>query len=191
MIPTTIEAGVTLDFEITVDGYPPSDGWTLRFYLRGPATIDLVAVASGDRYRVQKTAVETNAWTAGEYTWKARVSNGADVVVPVGEGRITIAPNIESAQAGFDGRSQARKALEDAKTALAAAQAAQATAAGGRSAVEYSIGDRTTKYANADEAVVALIRAVRFWQQQVAEEQRAARLAAGLDAQTTYKLRIR
>ena len=168
--PASVTAGDTFTWVKSIPGYPASEGWALSYVLiNATSNIPLITTAAGDDYLVAISASATAAYAAGDYAWKSVVSKGAERYT-VGSGRITIAPNI-AALATLDNRSPARKALE----ALESAYVAYVSNGQGHIA-EYEIAGRRMKFRNAAE----------IWQQieklkrEVAQEDAAARLAAGL-----------
>src|SRR5262245_14453934 len=103
-----IVAGDTLDYPVTVDHYPPSDGWTLIYELTprfsSPPTqarITLTAIADGDSYRVQEAAANTALWKPGEYSW-ARYLSQAAVRITIDRGSMKIIQNPATAVQGYD-----------------------------------------------------------------------------------------
>lgn len=168
--PASVTAGDTFTWTKSVPGYPASEGWALSYVLiNATSKIQLSATAAGDDYLVAVAASTTAAYAAGDYAWQAMVSKSAERYT-VGSGRITIAPNI-AALGAFDGRSNARKALEALEEAYVAY-----ISNGQAHVAEYEIAGRRMKFRNAAE----------IWQQieklkrEVAQEEAAARLAAGL-----------
>jgi hypothetical protein len=143
------------------------------------------AVADGDDYTLAVAASDTAAWAPGYYSVSAYVTLGTETyTVEPAFSQVEILQNPRTAAAGFDGRSQAQKALDDAKRALADAQARAANVGTGGSAsgglIEYSIGERRFKYATAAEAVSSMIAAVDYWEKQLFMENRASAIARGM-----------
>ncbi len=163
-------AGDSLNFAVSVSKYPPSSGWVLTYRLvpRNPGSlpIDFAASADGDEFVVAVPASTTAEWAPGAYTWASWVDKAGEQYT-VTQGQITIQPNPRNAAAGYDGRSQARKALDDARTALAAWQPTQR---------RYKIGEREMEFRSTSE----IIELISYWEIQVQREDRAARRAAGL-----------
>jgi hypothetical protein len=165
-------AGDSLNFTTSAPDYPASQGWLLRYRLipRGTgAPIEFNALAEGDIYRVQQPASATTNWAAGEYSWAAWVEKGAEKYT-VDQGQITIRPDPRTVTAGYDGRSVAQKALEDAKAAFAAFTASNGTKR------KYRIGEREMEFRSTEE----IIQQIHYWEGQVRVEEQADRLAKGL-----------
>jgi enamine deaminase RidA (YjgF/YER057c/UK114 family) len=154
-----LTAGNTLNFATAVPAYPASAGWVLHYRLvprsGAGAAITLDAVAEGDAHRVQAPASTTAAWAAGAYSWASWVTRALESY-SVETGQITIQPDPRTASA-WDSRSQARKALDDAKAALAAWTPTRR---------RYKIGEREMEF-NAPGEIIKLIT---YWEQQVASE---------------------
>ena len=164
--------GDTLDFVTSVPAWPASAGYTLKYRLipRVSGTpITLTASTSGvDDYRVSVSPTTTATWTAGEYTWSAWVEKSGERRT-VDNGLVTIKYDPSTA-AAYDGRTQAQKALEDCKTALANFQAT-----GGR-VKSYSIGGRSMEFDDAG----GILTLMNYWQWQVTREAAATAVAQGL-----------
>lgn len=162
-------AGDTLNFLATAVGYSAADGWVLNYRLvprsAGASAIDIVSTAEGDDHRVQIAAATTASWTAGEYGWTSWVAKDGEKYT-VQSGHITIKPDPRTAAAGADTRSQARKALDDARAALAAWSPTRK---------RYRIGDREIEFQTAGD-IIALIS---HWEAQVQREDRAERINSG------------
>lgn len=190
-----IVAGDTLSQDVSAPEdtagtiYPASAGWTLTYRLiprdGSAAVITFDAVADGDDYTLAVAAATTAGWTAGYYSVSAYVTLGTEsyTVEPAFQ-QVEILQNPRTAVAGYDGRSQAEKALDDARQALADAQARAANVGTAGSAsgglIEYQIGERRFKYASAAEAVQSMIAAVSFWETELARERRAEAIRRGM-----------
>ena len=190
-----IVAGDTLAQDISAprdtagETYPASAGWVLTYKLiprlGTSSVITFNATADGEDYTLSVAAATTATWTPGAYTVSAYVTLGTETyTVEPAFTQVEILQNPRTAVAGFDGRSQAEKALDDAKQALADAQARAANVGTSGSAVsgivEYTIGERRFKYASAQEAVAAMIAAVIFWKNEVGRERAATAMQQGL-----------
>ena len=172
-IPTTepayLQAGDTIQWQRTLPDYPASEGWALAYrFINQAARIDVVAVAAGDVHQVSISAATSGAYSAGDYTWTAFVTRGADRYT-IGQGRTTIRPDLASQSAGFDARTEAQRALDDLRSALLKWLSTSGHVQ------EYEIAGRRMRFATADE-----IRArMAIAQREVANETAAQRIAAG------------
>jgi hypothetical protein len=176
-----IVAGDTLSFLTATPGYPASEGWELKHRLVprsvGAAAIDLTSTAEGDDHRTEASAAATAAWIAGAYGWASWVELGS-AKHSIDSGQVVIQPNPRAAAAGADSRSQAERARDDCKAALAA------FAGGTNSGVRrYRIGEREMEFSNRADVVKELT----YWENEVARELRNKRLAQGRpDPRKTY-----
>lgn len=158
----TLVAGDSLNFATSTPDYPASAGWVLKYRLvpRGTGSaIELTATAEGDDHRVQVAAATTAGWSAGAYGWAAWVEKTGEQYT-VDSGQITVTPNPRTVAAGTDLRSEARKALEDLKTAHAAYVASNGTVA------SYQIADRQRTF----RSVAEIVKLITYYEQQVAKE---------------------
>lgn len=121
----SLVAGDTWDWTTAVDGYPASDGWTLKYRLiprtAGPTLITLTAAtaADGTSYRVTASPATTAAYAAGDYTWKAWVEK-TGARVQIDDGLVTLQVDPAGSLTSLDGRSTARKMLDQIEAALLA-----------------------------------------------------------------------
>jgi len=140
--PTKARAGET--WKWTRDNLTdyPAPTWTLKYWFKKTgataANFSISATADGADHAVSVAAATTAAYTAGDYTWSALVSAGAEIF-EIGAGRLKILPRYD-AETNVDDRTHARKMLE----AIEAELEGKATAA--QSAmIEYAIGGRSYK----------------------------------------------
>jgi protein subunit release factor B len=109
-IPSTITAGTSVDLSFALTAYPPSGGWSLVLYLRGPDAIDLASAPDGDLHRITAAATTSAAWSSGTYWASLRAEDGADVI-EVEAGQIEIAPDLAQEAQDYDGRDHVEKVL--------------------------------------------------------------------------------
>lgn len=166
-------AGDTLDFLDTVPEYPPADGWTLkyrlvpRFTTPVQAPIDISAITEGTDYRVQAASGVTAAWVPGAYTWSRWVEKAGPIRQSLGDGQLQIKTNPAAAAQGYDGRSHARKMLDQINAAL------EAFSLGVK---QYTIGSRSMTKQDLPELMTLRDR----YTAEVASEEAAAKVASGL-----------
>jgi hypothetical protein len=188
-MPDVHYAGDTFEFRVSVPDYPPSEGWSLqyrfvpRFTSPVQAPITVVATVDGDEYVLFQSPAQTAIWVPGAYSW-ARwvVKAGARQVLDDLEsrGQLQVLPDPAQAGAGYDNRTLAQKALDEARAALADVRS------GNFGVKRYAIGGREMEFHTVGEAV----KVVRYWEQQVAAEDAAARLALGLQTGRTVRVRF-
>lgn len=177
-------AGDSLNFPTSGGAYPASSGWVLSYLLvprvsTGPGVppnITFEATADGSDFDVAIAATTTANWTAGDYTWYRRVNRGGEKYT-VGEGQLTIKPNPESLAAGYDGRSQAEKALDEAQAAYSTYTTSRGTTR------RYRIGDREMEFSSSTD----IVKLINYWKLEVKRERRRKALAEGRpDPNRTY-----
>lgn len=110
VLPTKISAGLSFSQSLRFDSYQ-APAWSLTLLLRGPASIDLPAVADGSNHRLQATGGVTETWAPGLYNFAIRATNGVDLV-ELQRGQIEIAPDMASLPVGADVRTPSQIALE-------------------------------------------------------------------------------
>lgn len=156
--PLEQRAGITWEWERTLSDFPASS-WTLKYWFKksgsSGANFSIQATASGDKHVVLVAAVTTAAYTAGDYTWVAVATSGAESR-EADSGTLTLLPRYDAA-ANLDDRSHARKVL-DAIEAVIEGRAS-------KDQEEYTIGTRSLKH-------TPLADIVKFRGQYKAEVQR-------------------
>jgi hypothetical protein len=168
MLPTSFYSGDSLKWDASFPDYP-APTWALTYTLNlqiTPTTIYTVtATANGTGFSVSVSPAVSATWTAGTYSYVARVSNGTNVFT-VDTGIIKVLPN--PATATTDLRSHARRTLA----------AIEATIEGRAShaELEFSAFGRTLKYCTLAE----LITARNKYKTLVASEDAALAVSNGL-----------
>lgn len=180
--PSSVTAGDTIAWTKTLPDYPASAGWTLKYRLiNTTAKIDITATASGDDHAVSVTKATSAAYAAGWYDWQGYVEKGTERYT-IGKGRIQILPDLaDVSSTGFDNRSQARIILDTLMTAYQSAVANRAFV------WEYQIAGRMMRFDRKED----WIKELNFWKAQVAAEDRAASINAGLGAGNKLLVRFK
>jgi hypothetical protein len=171
-------AGDSIDEEVEAfdsagNEYSGDDGWAakFRFMPRGGGSgsaFEINCAWTGDAFRYQVASTQSATWTPDNYTWALVVTKvGLQVTIETGQAQVI--PNPLTA-ATYDGRTQAEKALDDAKAALASFNATS-----GR-VKSYSIAGRAMEFDSGSE----ILKLISFWEQQVSAERRAKSIASGL-----------
>lgn len=172
--PFELRAGLNWDWRRDDLADYPASAYTLKYWFKKTgataANFSIDASASGDAFVVAVSAATTGAYTAGDYTWVAVVTSGANSY-EADKGTLTILPKYTAA-ANLDDRSDARKIHED----LIAAYKTYATSGG--KVKSYTIGTRTMVFNSAPE----LLDQLNFWKAKVVAEDNAERIANGLGA---------
>ena len=172
--PTRFRSGETVKWTKALADYSYADGWRLTYYLRGgQGALDIAASADSDGIGFSATisAAHTGQLPAGLYWMEGRVAYNGEAYVVVPSYQVTVDPdfsNTAQVQAGYDGRSHARKMLD-------ALQSAQLSA-GGQRIVSYTIfGQRTvTNYSQEQWQ-----KEYAFWESKVRDEEKQAKADRG------------
>ena len=161
--------GDTFDVTTALAGYPASAGWVLKLRLipraGADAAVEIASTPDGDSHRLLVAAAVTAAWVPGDYSWAMWVELGG-ASHSVGSGALTLAPNPRTTSAVLDLRTDAQRALEDARAALAAWKPTNR---------RYKINGREMEFNSADD----ILKIVAFWEREVRREQNAAGMALG------------
>jgi hypothetical protein len=188
-VPDIHYAGDTFEFRVSVPDYPPSEGWSLvyrfvpRFTTPAQAPITVPATVDGDEFVIFQSPAQTAIWVPGAYNWARWVEKtGARQVLDDldSRGQLEVKPDPATTSQGADNRTMAQKALDEARAALAD------FGSGNFRVKRYAIGGREMEFHSNAEAV----KAVRYWEQQVAAEEAAARIARGLETGRTVRVRF-
>jgi hypothetical protein len=141
LFPNSIAAGLSFKREVVSDLYPAPD-WELRAILRGPASIDLVAVASGTAHAFATPASGTGVWQAGQYAYSIRAHSGDDVH-ELEAGQLVIAADLVAVQPGHDARGHAQRTLDAIEAVIEgrASRDQQSYTISGRTLVRTPIAD--------------------------------------------------
>jgi len=159
--PTSFRAGDSIAWTLSLPEYPASAGWALKYRLLWPTgtAVAINSSAAGDDHAVSLAATDTAAWAAGKATLLAWVEKGIERIT-LKQPLVDVLPNLAAASV-YDGRSQAVKALADAKAALAAYMAAGQT-----HVAEYDIGGRRMKFRTSAE----IIDLINYYERETAGE---------------------
>lgn len=149
---------------------------SLALHLRGAGVLDIVAPAPADpataaqKWELTATGAQTAALPAGAYAWTITATDSDGARTTIGSGQVQVYADLALAAPGYDARTTAQVALEEAELALASFKGS-----GGRIR-SYTIAGRTITFDSSAE----LVQICNYWRVRVATEQRAARAAAGL-----------
>lgn len=114
MIPEKYIEGTTVEAVFELPDHPASEGWTVTVIARGVGPYDVVAIADGDKHVI----LMPTDMPAGDYWYQVFAEKGALKHMPL-EGQFTVQPNLSSQAAGYDGRTEAKKALDAINAVLA------------------------------------------------------------------------
>lgn len=182
--PAALRAGDTWKWTKTLDDYPASYPWTLKYRFKHPtaAGFEVVASSSGDGYAVSVAASTTAGFAAGTYTWVAWVEGGSSEKYTVDEGTLTVQADYRAvaASAVLDDRSDARVIYEALIAAYKSAVASRAFVA------EYEIAGRRMKF----ESRAGWIKEINYWKAQLAAEASAEAIANGTGTGRRIQFRL-
>lgn len=153
--------------DISADG-----GYTLNLALRGAQTLNLSCLptaAQSGAWVLEATGAQTAALQSGYYNYAFTVTSTDGKRLTVNVGQLMVKPDITAASAGFDARTTAQIALEQAEAALASFKGS-----GGRIKT-YTIAGRTVTYDTAAE----LLQVINYWRVRVATEAKSLASAQG------------
>lgn len=167
--PASVVAGDTVTWQKTLADYPAGT-YTLKYRLINAAgKIDITATASGTDHLVSVAPTTTDDWAAGDYTWTAWVE-ATGFRATVGNGSITVRPNLAAETGGYDARSEAQVIYDQLMVAYKTY-----TLTNGHVS-EYEIAGRRMRYRSSAE----ILEKINFWLAKVNAEKRAEKIAAGL-----------
>lgn len=173
-IPPTLVAGDSadwLDDPVRLDDgrLATSSSWALKYAIRGASRLDVTATASGTSWACAITAAQSAALTAGIYVWAAQISLGLERFT-IGNGQLVLTPDLSAVTSAYDGRTTARKALDDCEAAMATFNAT------GGKVKRYDIAGRSMEF----QSIADLMTLHSFWRTKVDAEETTAKLANGL-----------
>ncbi len=159
--PESIIAGDTSTWSRSFSDYKASDGWVLKYALRGPSSINIVADADGDDFLATVTAAASAAWQAGKYAFIAYVTKGAERYT-LAEGYIWIKKNLAITQCAEDELLQLEEHLSAIRAFIATNYKRSSYSIAGRSLTSYSIPDLLLLRNDIQKQVVALRKAEKI-----------------------------
>lgn len=170
--------GDTWSFPVESSDYP-APTWTLTLYLvprfstPAQSPIEITSTAEGSDHRFAVAATVTATYKPGQYSYITRATDGTQkftLDATQWGGEVTLLPDPAAAVQGDDHRTQAQKAIDDLKAALAT----YGTTNGHVS--EYEINGRRMKFRSMAEIEAQIV----FWQKERANEIRADAIARGM-----------
>lgn len=110
--PTILVVGDTWLWQKSLSTYPPAEGWTVSYSIRGASTLadaDVVVTVIGALYNVKVLPAKTALLTAGSYRWQSYATLAGDRYT-VDTGVFTVVSNLSSAT-GSTAQAHAEKTL--------------------------------------------------------------------------------
>lgn len=157
--PITLLSGFVVD----------ATAWSLTYFLRGPAAIDIAGTALGVNWGCSISASQSAVYLPGTYSWSAAVAM-ADQRHTVASGQLTLTPNLATITTAFDPRSTAQIALSDCEKAMSTFNQT------GGKVKKYEIAGRSMEF----QTIAELMTLHSFWRAKVLGEQSAQSVANGL-----------
>lgn len=177
--PTRIVAGDSATWTKDIPQYLPASGWVLSYAIvRDGVRLSVTGTNNGDgTHLISISAATTAAWTAGQYGWQAYATKAAT------SERYTVAAGMLVVQANFatgavDARSHVRRTLD----ALEATLEGRATS----DQLAYSIGGRSISKMAPEQLLTWRDK----YKAEVAAEDKAQKIAAGMGAAGTIRVRM-
>lgn len=117
--PSKIYQGDTVTWKKTVDDYPASAGWTLKYAIQGPTNVGVIsASADGAAHLIEIAKATTAGWTAGDYWYQAFVEDGTERVT-LYRGQFELVKSLDTGISGaYDGKSHYQTVLSALKATL-------------------------------------------------------------------------
>jgi hypothetical protein len=110
IVPNTIAAGINFSATMWRPEFSGAE-WVATIILRGPAVIDIASVRDSARHVWDVPGSQTAAWAPGTYAYAVRVTDGNDIH-EAERGTVKITPDLSTAVAGHDGRTENMRALD-------------------------------------------------------------------------------
>jgi hypothetical protein len=102
-------AGLAWDWSVAIPAFP-APSWAFHFYLRGPGSLDLVALPDGAAHRFSATAAQTASLQKGIYAWQLIGADGEQELL-VDEGRVTVSIALSRLADGHEARTHAERMI--------------------------------------------------------------------------------
>ena len=121
-MPSAIVAGDTILLSWRQSAYPAGAGWTVNFSFRAldGSAVDFSSTQDGatDNHLFNVPAGTTAEWKPGLYNGTAKAVNTDGTALTFWRGSLNIQPDLSAEDAGFDGRSWARRCLDAIQAVL-------------------------------------------------------------------------
>jgi len=116
--PATFVSGDSLSWTRFLTDYQPGDGWSLTYSFRGNgSTLNITSTTSGTSHLLALTTTQTAHLIPGKYLVSGYASKSSERVT-IFSGQIEVTANLQTANASFDARSQARRTLDNINAVL-------------------------------------------------------------------------
>lgn len=179
--PQFIAAGDAVEWIRYLPDFPATT-YTLKYVLQGPVVITFSASNDAGNFLISLTSAVTREWTPGLYRLAAYVVNSGSTIqkqVSTAFQRVTITPNLASKPNGASPATFAERALATIEATIL-----QLTS---RAVVQASVNGQTYTLSNINDLFLLRER----FKSEVAREEAAARLNAGMGASNKIGIRFR
>ncbi|OIR10983.1 hypothetical protein GALL_71540 [mine drainage metagenome] len=147
-----------------------SGTYALRYELRGPAAaVTLSSTQNGTGWQTSLSTAVSATLAAGVWFWAA-ILTATNQRITIARGEITVAADISTVTANYDGRSVAEIALSQAENALATWRSSS-----GR-VKKYTIGSRSMEF----EDSAQILTIISYWRLRVSNERKQRSISDGL-----------
>ena len=112
-------AGDTWNWTIQLDDYSPAQ-YTLKYFFRGPSSLDLLATpsADGSEFTVIAAGAQTSPLASGTYAFQMCVFDASGNRTELDRGNVRIWADISTQAAGIEERSWAKQMLDAIRATL-------------------------------------------------------------------------
>jgi hypothetical protein len=117
-LPAYIRSGNSLSLVASYAGLSPT-GWALLLAIRGAVNLDIAGVASGSSWTLSASSTQTAQLSPGKYKWAVlATSTDGTQRVEAESGEVEVLPNLATAAAGVELRSEAELVLASVDAAV-------------------------------------------------------------------------
>lgn len=118
--PVQIAQGDTIQFQRSLELYPPANGWSLIYAMRGGAqAIEFVSAAVDNYHQVYVAPAVTELWLPGDYTLEGWATNGVDRF-PIYLAQLKVTPDLATAPGDVVVKTHAQRMLQGLEKQLEA-----------------------------------------------------------------------
>lgn len=110
-------AGDSWSWTLDLSDYDPVT-YTLKYFFRGPGTLDLVATASGNSFKVTAAGTDTSALPPGIYAWSMCVFDASNNRTELDRGQVEVLLDIAGETAGLENRGWVKISLDNVRAVL-------------------------------------------------------------------------
>ena len=146
--PVEFYVGDSITWLKTLEDYPASQGWTLKYtFINAKNKITVKSTASSDKHLIDITSETSNKYVHGFYRWQSYVEKVTESGLErhtIGTGEVSLKPSFEQ-EPTFESRSKAQVIFE----AVDATLAGQAS----KTQLKLKVGDKEIQYFSHTELI--------------------------------------